>query len=391
MGEALDAGLDLGLIAACYVGIGLALLIGAVVGGILRTINVSILGTHPFGGLVTKAENAVTAATNTVVQGLEKQATKFESGLGDALALIIGIPLLLAVALKDLLQYLWHTALSAFVSSIVGPVRTLASQAIARVTTLEGTVASDLTEAKRYADASASSALSDAKTFASHWIDNAVTVLNGTIRSAIATAEGYADTAVSKLRGVEDAAVAAAVGLAAEAKNAGINAAAGALSTAEGEIAGVRATALAAAAGALTTAESYAEHVGGDVAAGAAAALAQAEGVVSASVDAVKAIAIDIQHDLGTIEGQYGALGLATLIASIPAIATLVNALATETGLENEDCRQKVKGICATPSSAWTDLLGGLVAVGVSFSLLELAEVADPILVQLAPVIVQAA
>jgi hypothetical protein len=108
-------------------------------------------------------------------------------------------------------------------------------------------------------------------------------------------------------------------------------------------------------------------------------------------VGEVRSIAVGVENDLGTIEGQYGALGVAGLIAAMPAVATLVNAIASEAGLENRDCRQKVKGICATDSSAWGDLLAGLAATGFAFSLLELAEVADPLIVRLAPVIEQAA
>lgn len=413
MVEALEAGYDLVAIAACFVAIGFLVLISALITGLLKVLDVSIGPYHPFHGITVKAENAVTSAFNTAIQGLEKQATKFESGLVDAFTLIVGIPLLLAVAMYDLLRYLWDHALSGYVHSITDSIRAAANSAVTQVTNLAGTVADDVSAARKYALEQANDARSDAQAYASHWIDNAVSVLNGAIADALAKAEGYADAAIGKLRSAEDTAVANAVGLAVDAKNAGIAAAAGALSTAEGDISAVRATALAAAAGALTTAESYADAVkqealtaaGGAlltaeqyaaqeaaaVAAGAAGALAQAEGVITASVEAVKAIAVDAGQDLGSIEGVYGALGVGALIASIPAIATLVNALATDTGLENEDCRQKVKGICATPSSAWADLLGGLVAIGVSFSLLELAEVADPLLVELAPVIVQAA
>jgi hypothetical protein len=400
--ELLEAGYDLAAIAACFVAIGFLLLVSALIVGILKFLDVGIGPYHPFHGITTKAENAVTASFNTAIQGLEKQATKFESGLVDAFTLIVGIPLVLAVALFDLLKYLWNTALSGFVHGVVDPVRSAANTAITRITTLTGIVADNLSAAKNYAEGQASSALSDAKDYASHWIDNAVSVLNGTIRAAIATAEGYADTAIAKLRSAEDAAVAAAVGLAVDAKNAGINAAAAALGAAEGYTDAAKGAAIAAAAGALTTAESYADAVkqvaltaaGGALvtaedfaareadaaAAGAAAALAQAEGVVTASVDAVRSIAIDVQHDLGSIEGAYGALGVGALIASIPALATLVNAIASEAGLENSSCRSKVKGICGTDPLAWGNLLAGIAAIGIGFDLGDIVKAAIALL-----------
>lgn len=413
MTEALEAGYDLVGLAACYVAIGLLLLVSAIVAALLKFLDVGIGPYHPFHGITSKASNAITSALNSAVQGLEGAAAKFESGLVDSMALIIGIPLLLGVALYDLLKYLWGTALSAFVNTVVGPVRTTASNALTRVTSLEGTVADDFTKAKNYADNAAAGALSDADAFASHWIDHAVSVLNSNITAAVSSAERYTDTAVGLLRSAEDAAVAQAVGIAVDAKNAGINAAAGALSTAEGYTDVAKGAALAAAAGALTTAESYADAAknvalaaaGGALVtaeqyaaaeanaaeAGAEAYAAQAAGAVSSALEAVRSIAVGAENDLATIEGQYGLLGVAALLASIPAIGTLLNSIATDTGLENEDCRKKVKGICASPTSAWGDLLAGLAATGFAFSLLELAEIAQPIVLELVPVISEAA
>lgn len=412
MAELLDAGIDLTAIAACFVAIGFLLLVKAFVSGMLKFMDVGIGPWHPFHGITTKAENAITGAINAAVQGLEAQATKFEAGLVDAFTLIVGIPLLLAVALRDLLLYLWNTALSGYVHSVTDPIRDAASSALTRVGNLAGTVADNLTKAYHYADNAASNAYADAQAYASKWIDHAVSVLNDNIDAALSTAERYADTAVSKLRAAEDAAVAQAVGIAVDAKNAGINAAASALQTAEGYTDAAKGAAIAAAAGALTTAESYtdaakqvalqaaggalatAEHEAAIAAnaaqAGAEAFAAQAAGAVSSALDQVRSVAVGAADDLHTIEGSYGALGLAALIASIPALATLTNAIATETGLENEDCRKKVKGICATPSNVWSELLGGLAAVGFAFSLAELAEVAQPIALELVPVISEA-
>lgn len=413
MGELIDAGIDLALLAACLVALGMVYLTDAFVTALLKILDVGIGPWHPFHGIVNKAKNAVAGAFHTAELALEKQATKFLNGLYQAGELIIGIPLLLAVALQDLLLYLWHTAIRGLVNGIVGPVRTTANAAVARISALEGTVSDNLTKAEHYAETAANGAISDSEAFTRRWIDNAVSVLNAAIASAIATAEGYTDKAIGRLQALEDAAVDHAVALAVDAKNAGIAAAASALTTAEGYTDSAKAAAIAAAAGALTTAESYtdaaknvaleaaggalttAEHYA-DVAAnaaeaGAEAAAAQATAAVSSALGEVRSIAIDVQHDLGTIEGTFGAAGLGALVAGIPALATFLNAIATETGLENKDCRQKVKGICATPSNVWEDLLAGLVATGFAFSLVELAEVAEPLAMELVPVIEQAA
>jgi len=410
--EALEAGYDLAGIAACFVAIGLLLLVSALVEGLLAVLDVGIGPWHPFHNVTHKLSNAITSQLDSAIAGLETAAAKFESGLVTALELIVGIPLLLAVAVKDALDYFWHTALGAFVHSVTGPIASTASAALAKVTTLEGTVANDLTRAENYADAAAAHAISVSEGYASTWIDHAVSVLNQNIAAGVTAAERFTDTAVGLLRSAEDAAVAQAVSIATDAKNAGISAAAAALSTAESYTDAAKGAAIAEAAAVLSSAESYTDAAkgvalaaaGGALAtaeqvaaldanaaeAGAEAFAAQAAGAVSSALDVVRSIAIDAGNDLGTIEGNYGAIGLAALIGAIPAMGTLINAIASESGLENEDCRQKVKGICATPTNVWADLLAGLAATGFAFSLLELAEVAQPIVLDLAPVIAEA-
>lgn len=150
--------------------------------------------------------------------------------------------------------------------------------------------------------------------------------------AALHTAERYADTAVAALRTAEDAAIADAARIAHQA---------------EGE----------------------------------------AAGAVSAAVAAAQAVAVPVEHELNALDAYIKSLGLTALVASIPALATLVNALAVETGLENAECRGKVKQICGTDPNAWSDLLGGLAAIGFAFSLRELYDLARPVVDELKPVI----
>lgn len=97
---------------------------------------------------------------------------------------------------------------------------------------------------------------------------------------------------------------------------------------------------------------------------------------------------------LPDIRGLLNNQDLATLgglMAAIPLLRALTSTIASETGLENAECRAKVKGICATDPSAWANLLGGLVAVGVAFNLRELYGIAEPLVADLAPIIREAA
>ena len=64
----------------------------------------------------------------------------------------------------------------------------------------------------------------------------------------------------------------------------------------------------------------------------------------------------------------------AGIIAAMPAIATLVQSIAVDAGLENADCRSKVKGICGTSPAAWESLLVGIASAGLLFDLPAIVE-----------------
>lgn len=388
---ALEAGYDLAALALCFVALALLLIAKDAVDKVVSVLNVGVLGVHPFASIARAMENTVLRVLNDAIKGVEKGTAKFESGLLDSLGVLVAIPLLLAYGVKAALEYLWNHALGPFIHRITDAIDTTATKAWAHVTALEQTVANDLSKAEDYADGVGVSTLSAAKKYADHWIDNAVSVLNATIRAAVAEAEAFASQAIGKLRAAEDAAIADAVNLAGAAKAAGVAAAASALTTAERELAAARTEALAAAGGALTAAEDYALRQAADAKAAGLAAAAGVEAAVTGSLETVRSIAIGAENELKDLEGIYGALGTATLIASIPALATIVHAIATEAGLENQSCRSKVKDICRTDPAAWEQLLAGLAPLGLLFGLRELYQVAEPLVGELAPIIKQAA
>lgn len=154
--------------------------------------------------------------------------------------------------------------------------------------------------------------------------------------TAYSDAVSYADTAVSKLRAAEDAAVAQAVQLAATAEHDALQA--------------------------YKDATAYVDSL-------------------------VKPLA----GDLSQFEQYVKSLGLPGALAGLAALSTVVTQVLADTGLENEACRSKVKGICGTDPNVWSNLLGLLAAIGFGFSLEELAKSARPLIGAMETVVREAA
>lgn len=330
---AVEAGYDLGVIALCVFALALLLATKGFVKAIAAPFEIAIpvIG-KPFAGIATTIENGIVSWLDDAIRGVEKVTARFFSGLIDSLGILVGVTLIALILVKDALAYLWNQAVQPLIHTVVAPIRTLAEAAVAKVDALTGTVAADLTRAEHYAAGVASSATTDA-----------LNILRPEITAAEHAATRYADEAVAALRAAEDSAVGHVVALVAEAQAGG----------------------LAAAALAATEAEVVA-----------AAALGQVETGATAALDAVKAIAIDLGHELDVITAGRDAAGVAALIASIPALATLVHVLATDTGLENADCRSKVKGICASDPHAWAGLLGAIATAGLLFDFKQIVHAA---------------
>lgn len=369
MGAALEGGFDLGALALCFVALALLIAAKNLAQAIAGPLNFSLFGVRPLHGVATAIENGIVGTLDDAIRGVEKLAAGFVSGLIDAFGLLIAIPVLIVYGVRAALSYMWNEALMPRVHSVTDAIKTTAEAARARVIDLEGVVAANVGAAERYAREHAASALASAEGYVDRKIGEALTVLRGDIAAGVAAAESYADTAVGRLRSAEDSAIAGAVSLAAAARIAGE----------------------AAAASALVEAERVAGSALAQSEAAAARALAEAQAAGQAALDGVRGVTVGLGDDLAAIEGKIGAAGVGALIGSIPALATLVHAIAVESGLENAECRGKVKGICGTNAGAWENLLGGLVALGFAFSLRELVEVAEPLIAELVPIIEKAA
>ena len=324
---------------------------------------------RPFHGIAVAIENGIVGPLDSLRKASEAGVAKGFSGLLASLELIVGVTLLLGLGIFDALTYLWKHALVPLVQLYLTPVRLVADAAKALTATLTKTVAQDVTRLEQNIVSQAGTTLKDARAYA----DSAAT-------SAERAAERYADAAVSTLSKAEDAAIASAVKLATDAKAAGEAAAAAVLAKVEPEIQAVASAAQTEA----TTAERTAESV-------AASALAQSEAAASSALGTVKAIAIGAEGDLTDFEAYIKSLSIPAAIAGSAALATLLTLVLSETGLENQSCRSKVKNICGTDPTAWANLLGGLAAIGFAFSLKDLYGVAEGLVGDLATVIQEAA
>lgn len=369
MAGALEGGYDLGALALLGLALGALLLTKGLVHAVASVFDFSIFGARPLHGIAVSLENGVVGVLDDAIKGVEALCARFLSGLIDAWGLLIAIPLLLGLGVKAALEYLWSSALKPVIHSITDTIRTTANSAISKAIALEGTVAADLAAAETYARARAAGALADAEAYVERRLSSELHAIGGDIGAAITAAERYADTAVSKLRSAEDAAVSAAVGLAVEAKVAG----------------------LAAASAAEAEAEHFAGSAIAQSEAAAKQALAEAQAAGAAALAGVGRIAVGAADDLATIEKDLGALGVAGLLASIPALATLVQAIATEAGLSSAECRGKVKGICGTDPRAWAGMLEGAVLLTGALSLRELVPVGRTVIGELSGLIREAA
>lgn len=343
----LDAGLDLGALAGCFVAIALLTLVAY----LLEHLSDPFRGIYLVGGYIADAIDSLTSPLLSGVQdalsALEKSAASFEQGLLQSLELLVGIPLVLADGLYVGLKALWTHYLAPFVNHVVADIRADVKGIEQDITSLYTLATTDLARAETYADKEISAA--SGALYAE---------LRSEIHAAENAAEGYADKAVSALRAAEDAALSKAIAAA----NAGIAAAEAAAHTAE------------------TEAEAFTSG-----------AVAKAEALANTAIADVRGIAVGAEDDIATLIGKYGLAGAAGLIASIPLLATLVNTIATESGLENADCRSKVKGICGTSTPAWENLLAGIAAIGVAFNLRDIVDAADAIFTDAADLIQAAA
>lgn len=370
--------LDLGAVLLYFGAFILAALAYYLAKAVADHIDVSIFGYRPFSGIATAIENAIVSPLKDIMDGASAGIAKGLQGVGESLATMLGLVLVLGVGVKDAFAYLWNQALEPRIESVVKPVRRLASEAHAAADSALTVAAYDLGVAERYAEQKATAA----EHAAGHYTDAAVAASASALRAELSAA-------IDKVRAAEDAAVTHAMQLAADGIAAAEAQAQAGLQALGADVAAKFAEAKTLIAQGVSEAEAFAtagitaaEKQAADALAASqtagASALAATEATFTSALEGVKSIAVTAEDDLTTVLGKLSAGDVAAIIASVPLLATLVNTLATETGLENQACRSKVKGICATDPAQWGSLLAGLGVVTGLLSLEELVTLARP-------------
>jgi hypothetical protein len=97
--------------------------------------------------------------------------------------------------------------------------------------------------------------------------------------------------------------------------------------------------------------------------------IAQAENAAITTVQGLENLTRRELHDL---LGRVNTGDIAALVSAVPILAALVTTLEAETGLNNAECRGKVKQICGTDAGAWQWLLGGALALDFALNLEEI-------------------
>jgi hypothetical protein len=329
----------------------LAALMLYMVVGIARGLE-AILGAVPLVGDI--ASSFVHGAASPIISELDNLRAKSDaemakalSFLADSLAIGFGLAVLLGLGVKLAFEYLWHHALQPLIHAIVRPVAAVAQEALGRVLAVPRQIETALGQAEGFATAEAAEALRVARGYAAEVAGVAET-----------NAERFANEAIAKLRALEDGAVAGATRLA----NEGIAAAAAAETTA------------------VSTSEAFAT-----------ATVDAAVGAIDTTLDGLGLGLKGVEDWRKLLEAAAGVGGLGLLIAALPNLLAFVNSLATDAGLANKECRNKVGKICQTNPAQWEGLLAGLVPLGFAFSLHELAALARPLISELEPLIKKAA
>lgn len=190
-------------------------------------------------------------------------------------------------------------------------------------------------------------AIPDAFSAAKGYIDSQVQYLNDQLASLIATVEDRISAVVQSIPAYVERGVSEAEGYADKVANDAYANAIAYVDSTEAELRTALSSTIATAASLADTAEKDAQ-----------AALSQAG-------EAIADIAPPVGKTLSDFENYVNGLGLAGIITAVPALSLLLTQVLTETGLQNEDCRSKVKGICGTNPQAWGDLIAGIAAAGI--------------------------
>lgn len=98
------------------------------------------------------------------------------------------------------------------------------------------------------------------------------------------------------------------------------------------------------------------------------------DAATEATIRAIEEAQQSTTDELNTLLRNLNPADIAGLLAAVPVVTALVQAIATESGLDNAVCRAKVRGICGTNPLAWEAMLAGLLPLVGVFTFRQLVE-----------------
>lgn len=98
------------------------------------------------------------------------------------------------------------------------------------------------------------------------------------------------------------------------------------------------------------------------------------DAATEATIQAIEDVQQSTTDELNNLLRGLNPADIGALLASIPVVTALVQAIAQESGLDNAVCRAKVRGICGTNPLAWEAMLAGLLPLVGVFTFRQLVD-----------------
>ena len=353
MAEALDVAGNLTLLMGCLVALALVLFAQLLVRALLGW------ATHiPFAGpAFSDIENALIGALQDAARSLERWAVSCYTGLVESLQLLVGTVLLLFVALYNLAKWLYGQAVSTVSAPIVHKLQVqLAQERLAReaaVTKMAAALAAERALTVRLENSLVDAGVvSAAKAVAAELPGLKAEV--GRLRAAEANTES---ATIPRLRTEVTRTVSDLATLSARV---------GDLSH---EVAVLE---LVPPAAPGTVAGGGVKEIPGPPGPQGVPGERGAEGPQGPPGPPGEAVGGGTIPDITLPD-----IGTVTLAGGLAAVWGATERIAAESGLNNPECRGKVKGICSTTPALWERFLAGLVPLGAALDLQDLARAAE--------------
>lgn len=200
MAVALEA-VDIVAICACVLLLALLYLTLGLSKAIARAIDVSILGTHPFGGIANAINNSIVSWVNTAIDGVQSAIVTLFNGLIWSFKFMVNGVRDLANGVEDAVTHAWNVTLHNTFRDIYDWTHAHFQATTAHFATLEHTVAGNLTEAEHYALTHAEAAERAAKAYVDTKVTELHTFVASHIHAAIQGVEGELTFDVNAIRG----------------------------------------------------------------------------------------------------------------------------------------------------------------------------------------------